>query len=1137
VTTVEQGYGPADLFRGWDDDCPLHGYEDESSTIGTVSQVTYDLDGRPVTMYAPGRGTSRIEYDGFGRPIIVTDADGNQTRVGYDAAGHVRWRASFNGVPIAVGYGFPVAFDLNLLGVTEYSYDLVGRATAVDRWHFDAGSAVGDGRATTTYAYDDVHRKLTVTDDSGYVTVTTFDGAGRARRTEYPTGDVEIVDLSVDGHVVTQSHSGPTAAGTVRARTSLDAWGNPLVREVDVSGTWVTANEWQYDSWGRVSTKKGPGGLPLPPDTQRYLETLDYDGFGRLTAQTRTAPTASQEIVGFHYDRDGRMIERHSQSGPRDPDAVTSYTYDGLDRLKRVDRPGGHWDENTYDGRSMLPHTSSASGRLVQYTYHDSGRLSRILAGTGPSSWAFRDFTYDGLGQILTARDSGVGSSTTADDVVTSFRWDSLGDRVQESTVLPGTTPLTVTHQYDGRGLPVTSTLGSVNERRSYDGLGRLTDVFLGTATTPVAHFVYGGLGGPTSRSYSNGITTSYVYDSLGRLQQQLDRRGIGQTAKWQWSIPLDGVPRAATMWRGTTPTTSVYGIDGGGRVLSEDHGLASIAALGITPSTSTSTANATMASYLHTGRTSTSGGFGTGTAGSAWRDYALDGRDNWLSRTAGTSSLNVSPVHDLGDSYTSFGSTASYYADGALQSLNSQQYTYDQFGDLTDYQSGGSRNHYQYDALGRRVRVTTSSVLGSDTTAFGYDGQRRTLRKLSAETSVETMVDGAGLDEHLVRIAGNTAQTKTFYHQDRTNSVYLVTNDAGTPLEWYQYSAYGDVNILSPSGIVLNLSSIGNRFGYQGQAFDWSGLVDMRNRFYRPAWGRFVSPDPIGLAGGPNLYAFAGSAPTAFWDPLGLDRANFVPHATGMDFLRTIPDPNFTDSLLGAGLWEYRQIDQAAYTITAFPRAVLAEVGDGMATVEGWLCTDPNCLLVAAQSTDVRFDDAAALGFSGLRSWFQGFRGTAALEEGAAGTRAVRTLNQGELACVSGCGPGLEASGGPLRFAHGTSPSSAPSVMGGLDQAAAKAISGGGEAPGSFFAHPLGPPGSPGEGLQLAYEWGLRYSDNPVVLIGELQRTVVNQMLASGGLQVVPLGGVNGMPQLVFSPEAFQLFNENVKWLTTLRF
>ena len=54
---------------------------------------------------------------------------------------------------------------------------------------------------------------------------------------------------------------------------------------------------------------------------------------------------------------------------------------------------------------------------------------------------------------------------------------------------------------------------------------------------------------------------------------------------------------------------------------------------------------------------------------------------------------------------------------------------------------------------------------------------------------------------------------------------------------------------------------------GYQ----DKSGLIYMRNRFYDPGTGRFTQEDPMGLAGGLNLYGYANGDPVNFSDPFGL--------------------------------------------------------------------------------------------------------------------------------------------------------------------------------------------------------------------------------------------------------------------------
>jgi RHS repeat-associated protein len=51
----------------------------------------------------------------------------------------------------------------------------------------------------------------------------------------------------------------------------------------------------------------------------------------------------------------------------------------------------------------------------------------------------------------------------------------------------------------------------------------------------------------------------------------------------------------------------------------------------------------------------------------------------------------------------------------------------------------------------------------------------------------------------------------------------------------------------------------------------DAGGQMYMRNRYYDPATGQFTQPDPIGIAGGLNVYGFAAGDPVGYWDPFGL--------------------------------------------------------------------------------------------------------------------------------------------------------------------------------------------------------------------------------------------------------------------------
>src|SRR5207247_3873044 len=54
--------------------------------------------------------------------------------------------------------------------------------------------------------------------------------------------------------------------------------------------------------------------------------------------------------------------------------------------------------------------------------------------------------------------------------------------------------------------------------------------------------------------------------------------------------------------------------------------------------------------------------------------------------------------------------------------------------------------------------------------------------------------------------------------------------------------------------------------------SYDRAGIVGYPFRFYDPARQGWTSPDPIGEAGGINLYGFVQNNPPNLIDPYGLD-------------------------------------------------------------------------------------------------------------------------------------------------------------------------------------------------------------------------------------------------------------------------
>jgi len=64
----------------------------------------------------------------------------------------------------------------------------------------------------------------------------------------------------------------------------------------------------------------------------------------------------------------------------------------------------------------------------------------------------------------------------------------------------------------------------------------------------------------------------------------------------------------------------------------------------------------------------------------------------------------------------------------------------------------------------------------------------------------------------------------------------------------------------------------------YAGQYYDAeTGLHYNYHRYYDPSLGRYLRADPIGLAGGINLYAYVANNPINIFDPFGLLSQSYI--------------------------------------------------------------------------------------------------------------------------------------------------------------------------------------------------------------------------------------------------------------------
>jgi RHS repeat-associated protein len=111
--------------------------------------------------------------------------------------------------------------------------------------------------------------------------------------------------------------------------------------------------------------------------------------------------------------------------------------------------------------------------------------------------------------------------------------------------------------------------------------------------------------------------------------------------------------------------------------------------------------------------------------------------------------------------------------------------------------------------------------------------------------------------------------ETVTYLHTDHLATPRYGTNAAGSTVWTWDSGAFGKE---APTGT----ATVNLRF--PGQYYDAETTLHYNwNRYYNPATGRYVSSDPIGLAGGFATYNYVSASPVMFADPRGLDEGDFT--------------------------------------------------------------------------------------------------------------------------------------------------------------------------------------------------------------------------------------------------------------------
>jgi RHS repeat-associated protein len=189
---------------------------------------------------------------------------------------------------------------------------------------------------------------------------------------------------------------------------------------------------------------------------------------------------------------------------------------------------------------------------------------------------------------------------------------------------------------------------------------------------------------------------------------------------------------------------------------------------------------------------------------------------------------------------------------------LGTTTYTYNLDNRLVGITAPAGSSAYEYDANGLRTKKTDSA----GTRSYLLDGLSVVAEYAPDATKLAWYTQSLARIDEVLNVVND--QGKYWYETDALGSTYAMTNASGAVVSRSSYDVFGERSLAS-------LNDVEQPFGFTGREHDpGSGLVYARDRYLSPAAGRWTQADRLGLAAGPNFFAYANNQSTRFADPTG---------------------------------------------------------------------------------------------------------------------------------------------------------------------------------------------------------------------------------------------------------------------------
>jgi RHS repeat-associated protein len=855
---------------------------DVTDALGRVTKYFYhNVKGRKAVTRVDGlcscsgSQSQRWTYDDQMNVISHQNALGQVATYAYDADGNEVTGTGVLGSSTFTynQFGEVLTATDAMGGLTTNAYDVAGNLLSVT-----------DGlNNTTTLTYDSRGELLTLTNARGKVTALAYDTKGNISQTTDALANVTRFAYDARGRITTTTDAlnnitsyGYDLAGRrnkiTRPDNSIITFTYDLAgRPMKVTDPLGNINSFAYDSAYRLTGETDALGksvsygydlmsnLITVTDQLGQTTNVDYDEFNRPVTVTYPPAVAGGTRLAetTEYDAVGNVAKRTDTAG-----RASTFEYDNANRLVKVTDPALQSTRYEYNARSNVTAVVDALNQRYAFDYDALGRVTALtragmtmtlaydavgnrIQRTGFNNLA-ANYAYDALNRLTTITYPDASTATYAYDQLSQLTAATnisgtvsfVYDKLGRVTSTTDVWGQLINYTYDANGRRTKMSFGSTTfATYTYDALNRLTKIT--DDARQATSYAYDANGRVTSRTLPNSVVTTYAYDRLGRLTQLKDAKKNTVITDNQYSYNS-----ASELVQNIDQSgTHAYGYD----VLDR------------------------LTSATYTGMTAES--------------YAYDGLGN---RTSSQRSA-----------------TYSYQPFNRLTGTDAASYLYDNNGNMISKSGGAGTTQFQwdfenrltqvvtpssgsvtykYDALGRRIQSAPSNGVSTN---FTYDGDDVVLDKASNGIITEYL-NGPGIDNK-IRQEGASSKTTYYFAQDQLGSISALTNTNGSVVERETYDAYGN-----------SAGSANTRYGFTGRERETvTGLLYYRARWYDPQLGRFISEDPVGLAGGINQFAYVGNDPQNGKDPSGLYEIDVHYYLTYYLALKT---GCFTD-------WEAREI------------------------------------------------------------------------------------------------------------------------------------------------------------------------------------------------------------------------------------